>query len=210
MLKVRYKDDKIPRITQFDTILSDFVAINKNKFKNAKNDNESLSSLIDIPLCQSKKIQFGNRMENMISAFISINTQFVNIKEKNRKGKRETDHLFMDTINNIIYYAELKSNLNLDTEKSIETVKKCLEIKKTLTYKYPECKIRMYLVSLRHLMSQTIRKDIKNKYYKISNNLLDINEYLTKLGIPQQKEFANEKNYKIFINKFVGMLKPRS
>ena len=50
------------------------------------------------------------------------NTQYKNIKEKNTKGKKETDHLFMDVNNKIIYYAEIKSNLNLDTEKSNETV----------------------------------------------------------------------------------------
>lgn len=118
--KVLNKD----KIICFDTILSDFVAINRNKFKLGKDDNESLSTLIDIPLCQSEKIQFGNRMENMFSLFITMNTQYKNIKEKNSKGKKETDHLFMDVNNKIIYYAELKSNLNLDTEKSVETVQK--------------------------------------------------------------------------------------
>ena len=34
-----------------------------------------------------------------------------------------------------------------------------------------------------------------------------INEYLTILGIPQQKELKNEKNYKKLINKFVAELK---
>ena len=205
--KVSDKDDKITKIICFDTILSDFVAIDRNKFKIGKDDNESLSILIDIPLCQSEKIQFGNRMENMLSSFITRNTQYKNIKEKNSKGKKETDHLFMDMNNNIIYYAELKSNLNLDTEKSVETVQKCLKIEKTLMEKYPEYEIKMFLVGLRHLTSSTIRKEVKNKYNEISEKLIGINEYLLKIGIPQQEEFKNEKNYKIFINKFVEMLK---
>ena len=40
-----------------------------------------------------------------------------NIKSNTKKGDKETDHLFIDDLNKNIYYAELKSNLNLDTEK---------------------------------------------------------------------------------------------
>lgn len=65
----------------------------------------------------------------------------------------------------------------------------------------------MFLVSLRHLTSSTIRKKVKNKYNEISEKLIGINEYLLKIGIPQQEEFKNEENYKIFINKFVKLLK---
>ena len=123
------------------------------------------------------------------------------------KGKIETDHLFMDTNKNIIYYAELKSNLNLDAEKTISTVKKCLMVKEKLQIAYPAYKIEMFLVCLRHLTKSTIIKKIKNKYIDIYDNLLGINEYLLNIGIPQQKEFENEENYRKFINKFVGLLK---
>ena len=204
MLKVI---DQNINITNLDIILSNFVKINKNKFKIGKDDNESLSILFDINLSQSEKIQFGNRMENLLSIFILENTLLKNIKEKNSKGVKEIDHLFMDNINNVIYYAELKSNLNLDTEKSIQTVKKCKQIKKILKKKYPDYKIKMYLVSLRHLTTNTINKCIKNKYNEINDNLVGVNEYLIDLGIPQQTEFENEINYKIFINKFIKMLK---
>lgn len=40
--------NKENNIICFDIILSDFVAIDKNKFKIGKRDNESLSILIDI------------------------------------------------------------------------------------------------------------------------------------------------------------------
>lgn len=112
----------------------------------------------------------------------------------------------MDMKNNIIYYAELKSNLNLDTEKSSETVKKCLKIKGILIENYPSYEIKMFLVGVRHLATNTIRKNVKNKYNEISDNLVGINEYLTTF-VPQQKEFKNEENYKVLINKIVKMLK---
>lgn len=207
MSKVSNKYKQITKVICLDTILSDFVAIERNKFRNGKDDNESLSILIDTPLCQSEKIQFGCRMENILSTFIMRNSLYKNIREKKSKGKKETDHLFMDVDRKIIYYAELKSNLNLDTEKSAETVRKCLKIEKMLIDKYPGYEIRMFLVGLRHLTSSTIRKEVKSKYNEISNKLIGVNEYLLKIGIQQQEEFRNEKNYKIFINKFVEMLR---
>ena len=92
------------------------------------------------------------------------------------------------------------------TEKSVETIRKCKKLEKMLENKYPKCKIKMFLVCLRHLCASSIRKDVRNKYTKIIDNLVGVNEYLRQLGISQQHELENEENYKIFINKFVRML----
>lgn len=191
----------------FDVVLKDYAAIDDNKFKQSREDNESLSILFDIDLTQSEKIQFGTRMEKMLTMFIMRNTIFENIKKKNSKGNKETDHLFCDKNNKIIYYAEFKSNLNLDTEKSKETVTKCMKIRDELSEKYDGYEIKMFLVGLRHLNKKTIRDDVKNKYSQIDENLVGINEYLLKLGLPQQPELASEKSYKILINKFITALK---
>ncbi len=193
--------------TPLNIILNDFILIKSNKFIKHKEDSESLSYLIDIPLTQSEKIQFGSRMENIISQFIIKNSKLKNIKEKTIKGKKETDHLFMDENKKIIYYAELKSNLNLDTEKSNETIKKCLKIETELKEKYIDYKIKMFLVSIRHLNKDTINNGIKSKYKTINDNLVGLNEYILQLGIEQQKEFKNEKKYKQFLNNVVLMLK---
>ena len=104
-----------------------------------------------IKISQSKRIQLGSIYENILSEFIRLKTGFKNIKEKPKKGKRETDHLFLDDKNKKIYYAELKCNLNLDTEKSKSTVRKCLNLKRELENKeeYKDYEIKMFLVSLR-------------------------------------------------------------
>ena len=65
----------------------------------------------------------------MFSLLILKNSKLKNIKEKSEKDKKETDHLYKDEDKKIIHYAELKSNLDLDTEKSKVTVNKCLSIK---------------------------------------------------------------------------------
>lgn len=198
------------KVACFDEIITKFANINKNKLRSNSCDNETLSSLIDVSLTQSEKIQLGFRMENMISMFILNNTHLKNIKEKNRKGKKETDHLFMDTEKKIVFYTELKSNLNLDTEKLDATIRKCLAIRDTLTKRYDGYEVRMFLVSLRHLSAFTIRNDIKSKYKNIGGRLVGINEYLSELGIPQQNELSCENSYKAMLNKFVGMLKHHS
>jgi hypothetical protein len=59
---------------------------------------------------------------------------------------------------------------------------------------------------LKMLIEKTV-ENVKNKYCEISDNLIGVNEYIMKLGIPRREEFENEKSYKIFINKFVRMLK---
>jgi hypothetical protein len=196
-----------PKPINLENIIKDFTAIERNKFKDGKDDNESLSTLIDTELSQSEKIQFGSKMEKMLTMFILRNTLLKNIKEKNCKGKKETDHLFLDSNQKIVYYAELKSNLNLDTEKCIGTVEKCLKIERELKNKYDGYKICMFLVGLRHLNKSTIRHEIANKYELIHDNLVGLNEYILALGISQQSEFECEDAYKIFINKFVNMLK---
>lgn len=48
---------------------------------------------------------------------------------------------------------------------------------------------------------------IKSKKSIKNDKSICFDVYLLKLGIPQQKELETEENYKIFINKFVKMLK---
>lgn len=57
----------------------------------------------------------------------------------------------MDNTNKLIYYAELKSNLSLDTEKSKPTIDKCIFVKEELEQKYPEYTVHMMVLGLGYL-----------------------------------------------------------
>ena len=104
---------------------------------NKKKDIHSLSYLITYNLSQSDCIKIGIGLENVLRDLILCLTQeLINIKPKNKKGSKEKDHLFVNNNKKNIYYAELKSNLNLDTEKTKSTYIKCLEIKKELQIEY--------------------------------------------------------------------------
>lgn len=164
---------------------------------NKENDENSLCYLIDRDMSQSDKIKLGNGCEKVLCDYILKVTVLKNIKKKNKKGEKERDHLFMDEKNKIIYYAELKANLNLDTEKSKATYNKCLNIVQELKKEYNKYEIKWCLVGLRYLHYGDIPETINKKYNIIKDNLFGINQYLEFLNT---KIIFNENNYKEFLN----------
>jgi len=181
-----------------------YELINKNEYiknckSNKKKDFNSLSYLIDKNLSQSDCIKLGIGMEKFLVDLILVYSHDLkNIKEKNIKGFKEKDHLFIDEKNKIIYYSELKSNINLDTEKSKTTSNKCLEIVKQLEETYKNYQIKWCLLGLRYLDYNEIPKVIRGKYTNIKENLYGINQYLNILSI--SISFTKEE-YKKLLNK---------
>jgi len=178
--------------------------INSNKYvinckSNKQKNIDSLSYLIEMKMSQSDCIKLGIGLESILIDYILCNTpNIINIKEKNKSGCPETDHLFKDNKKKIIYYSELKSNLKLDTEKTSATIEKCLYIKNKLAEKYIGYEIKMFLIGLRYYEKNVIPKNILYKYKKISENIIGINEYLKIFNIC--KCFESEKEYKQILN----------
>ncbi len=174
--------------------------INKNIYikKCKSNKNKDINSLsyfyADLNLSQSDNIKVGNGLEKLLIDIVKKNIELKDIKKKNIKGIKERDNIFMDEKNKKIIYAELKSNLNLDTEKSKDTVKKCEEIEKEIKKEYPEYEISMNLVGLRYYKKEIIPEIIKKKYEKICNNVIGVNDYLKELGL--NYKFDDEEEYK--------------
>lgn len=184
----------------FETILVSIKECEylKNVISNPNKDYNSLSYLIkDLILSQSDCIKLGTGLEKLLKEIILKTTDLVDIRPKNTKGEKEKDHLFEDKKRKIIYYAELKSNLNLDTEKSKNTADKVKNIEDELIEKYPYHKIKISLLGLRYYTIERCSQIIKNKYTIIGNNLVGVNEYFIKLGINFQ---FTEEQYSLFIN----------
>lgn len=182
---------------QFDDVINNCVYL-KNCSSNKNKDINSLSYLIDRDMSQSECIKLGIGIENVLSDLILKYTNLKNIKLKNSKGKKETDHLFCDEEKKIIYYSELKSNINLDTEKSKSTINKCISIVFDIKNTYPDYEIKWCLLALRYTDNKCIPHTLKRKYETINSNLYGINEYLDILNIDL---YFNENDYKIFLNK---------
>lgn len=170
----------------------------KNCKSNNNKDINSFSYLIERNLSQSDCIKLGIAFEKFLCDLIIKKTNLKNIKMKNIKGKKEKDHLFIDDENKIIYYAELKTNINLDTEKSKSTYNKCLLIVNELTELYPSYNIKWCLLGCRYISNNDIPKNIKKKYETINDNLFGINEYLSLLNI--NFKFIDEDDYKKILN----------
>lgn len=166
------------------------------KTNTVKVDPNSFCSIIDVQLSQSQKIKTGKLMEELLSDYILSFGLVQNIRPKNTKGFSEYDHLFSK--DNVIYYAELKANLNLDTEKSKATVNKCIHNVSRLEQAFPGKTIKWGLVSLRSLKTEDILPYTRSKYTKIANNLLGLQDYLGMLDI--NTDFLDNKSYKEFVN----------
>lgn len=167
---------------------------------NKTKDPSSLSYLVSRDLSQSDCIKLGTGIEVVLKDVIMAwsGTSLENIRPANQKGKKERDHLFRNNAKKIIYYAELKSNLNLDTEKCKSTSDKCVQILHELQEEYPDCEIKMCLVGIRYFTKDIIPKNIANKYRSIQEHVVGVDEYFAVLGL--QFAFQTEEKYKEFIN----------
>ena len=172
-----------------------------NKNVKTKYDETSLKFLSKKKLEQGQCIILGNTLEKIFSNVVENTTTLENIKQKNKKGEKEKDHLFIDYEKKEVYYSEIKSNINLDTEKSKATYEKCQDIVKELENNYEGYKVIWCLTSLRYLYNHDIPLNLKKKYKNISENLFGLNEYLKMVG--SKFIFKDMDDYKNFIDKTV-------
>ncbi len=158
---------------------NDYVKKSKN---NKNRDKSSLCYIINRSLSQSENIRMGTAIEKIAADIIKETTKLHNIKSKNKKGVKERDHLWLNDTEKIIYYAEFKSNINLDTEKSKATIKKISDITKELKTEFSDYKVKSFLVAVRYKDTYQIDNNMKNKYRNNDYKLVGINNYFKKLG----------------------------
>ena len=177
--------------------------IHKQKKKTVP-DVGSMRYLVEKDLNQSQCIRLGIELENILKDLILSHGDgsWILLKEILVEQK-QCDHLFFNQKKNRIIYAEIKSNLNLDTEKSLATIHKCQLIERKLAEKYSSCHVDMFLVGLRYYKTQMIHPKISYKYKHISGNVCGVNEYLEMFGFDG---FQDETEYKQFVNDFVDIL----
>lgn len=106
----------------------------------------SISHLLygEKPSEQSINIKMGRFGEYLAKELIKTNPSFdlltCGVQKINDK-KKDVDLIFRNQQTKIIYYRELKGNIELDTEKLPATVNKCKEIETVLTQTYPDYQI---------------------------------------------------------------------
>ena len=158
--------------------------------RKAVNDYESIKSLIDFPMTQSQSIRLGTAVENILRETISSKSKWVDIKPENQPGEKERDHLFQ--LDGVTIYAELKSNLNLDSEKKKATREKAKHIA-------AEEHTQGIIVALRHYSHETLsRSSCTNFYEKSDLKVLPVAEYLKLFSV--ENPFGSYDGYKIWLN----------
>ena len=96
------------------------------------------------PSEQSINIKFGRYGEVLAKELISFNTNIELLKcgvQKINDKKKDVDLIWIDNTKKIVYYRELKGNIELDTEKLPATVNKCKEIEASLQTTYTDYEI---------------------------------------------------------------------
>lgn len=102
------------------------------------------------PSEQSINIKLGKFGEFLAKELIRSNSNlellYCGVQKINDKRK-DVDLLFKDNTNKIIYYRELKGNIELDTEKLPATITKCKEIELSLKSNYNDYNINIGILN---------------------------------------------------------------
>jgi hypothetical protein len=138
-----------------------------------------------IPSDQSINIKLGKFGEFLAKELIKINPNLELLNcgiQKINDKKKDVDLIFKDEYRKIIYYRELKGNIELDTEKLPATIHKCKEIENALKITYHnyeiDCGILNWSVYDRKILSAGLSniKTFENQGIKIDHmkNFLEI------------------------------------
>lgn len=85
--------------------------------------------------------------------------------------KKDIDLLFLDVIRKTIYYRELKSNIELDTEKLPATSDKVKLLSKLLKKKYPDCTLDFGILCLSVFREENLTQNrLKAKIRQFNNS----------------------------------------
>ena len=130
------------------------------------------------PSTQSINIKLGRFGEFLAKELIKTNHNLelliCGIQQINDK-KKDVDLIFKDEFRKIIYYRELKGNIELDTEKLPATINKCKEIESSLKITYHNyeinCGILNWSVYDRKILTAGLSniKTFENKGIKIDH-----------------------------------------
>lgn len=99
----------------------------KNPNKKTSRHSESLKTLLSCEINQQQSIKLGNAVERILMTYIQSSGVWKDVRIKPKTNEKERDHLFQNQEGERVY-VEVKSNIQLDSEKKKETKRKVLYI----------------------------------------------------------------------------------
>jgi len=147
---------------------------NIDYLKDGEIESWNIKKLLGIKLSQSQSIKFGFVFQDLVKKLIIsaggviIDKKFIDIYNtgnsgKKNKGLKDVDILF--SMNNIIYYFEMKTNLNLDSEKSKSTDIKVADITNWVIANYPDNIVKAGVLSCWFKKEPNLEVKVKNVFY---------------------------------------------
>jgi hypothetical protein len=140
------------------------------------------------PSTQSINIKLGRLGEFLSKELIMCNPNLElltcgiqNINEKNK----DVDLVFKDELNKIIYYRELKGNIELDTEKLPATINKCKEIETSLKTTYSDYTINCGILNWSVYNREILTAGLSNihSFEKAGIKIDHMEDFLTLINI---------------------------
>ena len=125
---------------------------------------------------QSLVIKFGRVCETMVKEQIQDTEGFLMLPSgvqllAGMKKKKDVDLLFLDIKRKVIYYRELKANIELDTEKLPATSDKVKLLSKYLKKTYPGCTLDFGILCLPVFREQNLTQNkLKSKIRQFNNS----------------------------------------
>lgn len=114
--------------------------------KNKKSNFVSLPIILDLPLFHSIYCQLGNKLEDTVNEYVAQIPNVINMQPIHKKiDGHQIDVLFK--YKKTIYYFEVKSSIDFDTEKAKKIKEKFENVKQKLKEKYPKYKTKSKILS---------------------------------------------------------------
>ena len=126
------------------------IEVKRLKPMPCKQETGSLIELLHLPRTQSLMSKLGFAMERAFNKCLRRIDGLVVLQSSHDIAiyGHQLDLLFK--YKNVIYYFELKANLNLDTEKTIAVKKKIIKVEQMLKKQYPEKAVVSAVLSARY------------------------------------------------------------
>jgi hypothetical protein len=155
----------------------------------------SISHLLygEKPSEQSINIKLGRFGEFLTKELIKSNDIFelldCGVQMINNKLK-DVDLVFIDKIKKVIYYRELKGNIELDTEKIPATIAKCNDITTFLSNKYEDYNINCAILNWSIYDRQVLTAGLSNikTFEKAGLRIEHMGDFFTIVGATWHKE----------------------
>jgi hypothetical protein len=168
-------------------------------------DPTSLCSLYTRKVSQSTNIRVGNELEKIVNLYILNSCPVTDMRpSRTTAGERQKD-LCVRVGPSTVVYAELKSNINLDTEKCRATRDKVNEIVATLR-EQEAMEVTGYLVSLRYLRTSDVPQTLRNRYGDVT--LIGVGDFFRDVLHQSVTEFEDYPTYIAFLMSVVDKLEP--